>query len=216
MAPPQPRELSGNRLVEAPAPGREQVEGSGRVNELDGPEDRLRSEHHARAATEGRVVHRAMWVGRAGAQIVNAEVDEPVAPGPADDAGRAVGVHDFGKDREDVYAQRRRAPSPPASAGVAAEAGDLASVTRTAPPAHRPRGATLTADHESQRYEVPVLHHEQITRRVCLHGDHGPASGPVDLHDLASDQVVDEQCLRVLDRGAASRAPRSSSAASRV
>ena len=52
----------------------------------------------------------------ADAQVVNPEVDEPVPPGPADDAGRAVGVHDFGKDREDVDAQC--AGPAPVAAGV--------------------------------------------------------------------------------------------------
>ena len=63
------------------------------------------------------------------------------------------------------------------------------------------RRPVLAADHEPQRHEVPVLHHEQIARGVGLDRDHRPVPGPVDLDDLAADEIVHEERLRVLDRG---------------
>ena len=47
--------------------------------------------------------------------------------------------------------------------------------------------AVLTTDHESQRHEIPVLHHEQIARGVGLDCNHGPMPSPVALDDFAAD-----------------------------
>src|SRR3990172_7021827 len=53
---------------------------------FDRGEERLGLEHHAFAAAEGPVVHRAVLVGRVVPQVVDADVDEPVLARPADDA----------------------------------------------------------------------------------------------------------------------------------
>ena len=91
---------------------------------------------------------------------------------------------ELGEDREDIEAERER----PA----------LASRSQSnSPRAHRRRGGPSTPDHEAQRTRCAALEHEEVARRVGLHGDDPPCRA-VWLDHLAADQLVDEE-LGVLD-----------------
>jgi len=97
-------QLGGQRLVEAATPGPEQVERSHRVGGLDGGEQRLGLHHHAGAAAEGRVVHRAVDVGGLVARIVEAEVEQRLLLGLAEQALGAERLDQPGEDGEHVDA----------------------------------------------------------------------------------------------------------------
>ena len=118
----------------------------------------------------------------AGAEVVHAQVDEPVASRPADDARGAVRIDDLGEDREHVDAQagplRRHSNSP----------GGTSTTTR---PASRP-----TTNLSGTRLPSSIT---EVARRVRLHGDHDAVARAVGLDDLAADQLVHEEGTGVLD-----------------
>ena len=79
-------ELAGQRLVEPAPTGTEQEEGTRRRHCLHGPEDRLRAEHHSRAAAERWVVDRSVAVGGVVAQVMETEIDQAVLTRPTEQA----------------------------------------------------------------------------------------------------------------------------------
>ncbi len=89
-------------LVEALATRAEQVQRARRIGCLDGGEDRFWLHHHPRAATERRVVHRAVDVVGVLAQIVQPEVEQAVGAALAEQALPAEVVDEAREDREHV------------------------------------------------------------------------------------------------------------------
>ncbi len=145
-------ELCCHGLVEAPTRRREQVQRARRVDELDGAEDRLGSEHHARTAAEGGIVDAAVGIGRR----------QRAGRGPAGPRALRVGharrcssssTASTASGKIENTSMRRPATPSAAAAMV---------LNRTAPPELRPEGGPgVPADHEPERDEAPVLHHER-------------------------------------------------------
>src|SRR5579875_2595207 len=100
-------ERVGDALVDPLAARREQVKRTGRSGRLHGREDRAGGEHHAGAAAEGCVVDGSPGVGGPRPQVVHGELEQPRAPGRAEDAGVRVRLDDVGEDREDRDDERR-------------------------------------------------------------------------------------------------------------
>jgi hypothetical protein len=98
-------QLSRHGLVETAASWREQQEGSRRIEQLHGTEDRLGSQHHAGSTAERGIVHGSVGVTGGGTQVVHADVDVTVTPCSPEDARFAVGIDSLREDREDVNPQ---------------------------------------------------------------------------------------------------------------
>ena len=109
-------EVASDRLIEAPAAGGKEEERAGQVlalfHALDGGEQGLGHEHHARATPERRVVDGAARVGGAGAQVPHPQVEHASLARPTDEARPAVPLDEVRKDREDVdpHGVSRRGP----------------------------------------------------------------------------------------------------------
>lgn len=56
--------------------------------------------------------------------------------------------------------------------------------------------------HKAERHERPALEHEEIARRVRLDRHDSAARSARVLDDLASNQLMDKECVGVLDRWA--------------
>src|SRR5579875_479187 len=115
---PELGEAGAAALVESLAARREQVERTGRSGRLHGREDRAGGEHHAGAAAEGCVVDGSPGVGGPRPQVVHGELEQPRAPGPAEDAGVRVRLDDVGEDREDRDDERRAHSKSPSGAST--------------------------------------------------------------------------------------------------
>ncbi len=121
-------EFMGDRLSEALALGGEQDDGfalriafsqRSDTEGLDGSEERFGFEDHAFSATEGTVVHGAMFVFGPGAEVVEVDGGFAGVEGALEDSEAEGAIEELGKDGDDIEAQAHEDFS-----GLAADFGE--------------------------------------------------------------------------------------------